>query len=78
LQCWRNAELGDINPVFAAPLLGVPTAQTRIRAVQSGSGVLAVAEETRRVADDNPTAARAAANIHVDGIRSAVDVITLP
>jgi hypothetical protein len=79
LQCWRNAELGDINPVFAAPLLGVPTAQTRIRAaVQSGPGVLAVAEETRRVADDNPTAARAAANIHVDGIRSAVDVITLP
>ena len=76
VNCWRNVRLLDIGPVFGFDHLGTPTAQTRLRSsAASASGILAVAEERWRVGD---LAARAAFNVHSEGVRAAGDLITVP
>jgi hypothetical protein len=77
VTCWVNVELGALDMVFTATTLGTATAQTRMRPSAMSGGFLAVAEETRRAAANNPPAASAAANIHIEGARTAVDAIIL-
>lgn len=76
VQCWLNLQLREINMTF--DVIGTRSAQTRLRpSAQSSTGIVAVAEERRAVGGTSAATAAAAANLHVEGVRAAVDVVTL-
>jgi len=74
---WGNLRFSDISPTLTAESLGAGTGQSRLQVTaQSTAGVLGIAEEIHRAADGR--SATAAVNVHTEGVRAAVDLITLP
>jgi hypothetical protein len=77
VTCWAELGLSEINEVFDVEAVGSTFAQTRMRSsTGTASGFMVVADEEHvGVSGDSATAA---VNVHVEGQRSAGDIIVIP